>query len=117
MWILAVIILAVASQNWAPDNEFNRAPWDQYGCTFAPDGTARSHPCLDNRDNQSYFRRIDVWPEIQHMVTGHTRVDTVFDLCDGQYGCVIDGDYHTTYGDVGHEYKIKAHWYAKQVAK
>lgn len=104
---LLILLALLASPAFADD--FNRAPWDKYGCTYKPDGKAVSYPCIDNREVGDTAK----WPTIQHMVNGHTRVETVFDLCDGEYGCVIDGEYHTTYGDVGLEQAIRQHWASK----
>jgi hypothetical protein len=93
--ILALLLTGCAS------NEFNRAPWDGYGCTFKPDGKPVSYPCIDNRMAAPTPEQLEQWGRINlEGLIAHSRVESVFDLCEGEYACKIGDSYHVTSGDV-----------------
>lgn len=104
LWLASVVALVVLLSSCAQTHtaNFNRSPLDGYGCTFAPDGKPVSYPCIDNRMDQSLDpERYDQWGRIKlDGLVAHSRVDSVFDICNGQYACKLDGEYHVTSGDV-----------------
>jgi len=104
LWAVSVIALIVLLSGCAQTHtaSFNRSPLDGYGCTFSPDGKPLSYPCIDNRMDQSLDpERYAQWGRIKlDGLVAHSRVDAVFDICNGQYACKIGDSYHVTAGDV-----------------
>lgn len=100
---LALILPLLLLTGCLSAEDYNRAPWDTFGCTYNPDGTVADYPCIDNR----YGADVDVWQSLDtSKLKVYRRVSDTFEACGGQYACTIGGTVHITAGDVGAMIKI-----------